>query len=79
MTTFSTKNYNKKTPQIWGRVSTSLRYFLVGVIGTISATDIINPAHVKISVLVMSLLILALKSVDLGLGVSEENTTGTQK
>ena len=75
MATFNPKNYNKKTPQIWSRVSTSLRYFLVGVIRTISATDIIDPPHVKISVLVMSLLILALKSVDLGLGVSEQDTT----
>lgn len=71
---WSVKNFSSPTPKTWGRISTSLRYFLVGIIGLVSATDIIPPSKSKLWTLVLSGIILLLKSIDMGLGISPDHT-----
>lgn len=69
---FGVSQMGNPTPKIWERISTSLRYFLVSLIGLISATDVIPPTKSKLIILGMSVLILLLKSIDMGLGISDE-------
>jgi hypothetical protein len=56
--------------KMWPRISEALRYFFVGTITAISGTDIIPEVTAKYSVFALGLVILGLKSIDMG--VSEK-------
>jgi len=56
----------------WSQFSTGLRYFLVGIIGLISATDIIPILNIKIYTLILSAIIILLKSIDISLGAKTD-------
>lgn len=66
---FGASQINNPTPVLWERISSAIRYFLVGAITTISATDIIPDKTVKYITLSCGLAILLLKAIDMGLGV----------
>lgn len=57
------------TPRILAKVTKSLRYFCVGLMGIVSATNTFSGSQAKIIGTVLSITILALGSVDLGIGV----------
>lgn len=71
-TTFRISNHNKPAPKIWGRISTASRYFLVSVMTMLPGAEIMSADRLKITMFAMGMVILLLKSIDLGLGVSEE-------
>jgi hypothetical protein len=57
----------------WKQLSTGIRYFLVGIIGLISATDVIPSTKIKLYTLVLSGAIILLKSIDIAKGISDES------
>jgi energy-converting hydrogenase Eha subunit C len=56
----------------WTQLSTGIRYFLVGMIGLISATDVIPSNKIKLYTLVLSGAIIALKAIDISLGAKTD-------
>ena len=68
--TFSKDNITTPAPITWKRISDSVKYFLVGLMGLMATTDMVGTKTKNIIIAVSSLVIILLKSVDMGLGVA---------
>lgn len=75
---FGLAQINNATPKLWGRISSSIRYFAVSAIALFSAADFIPQAKQKWIIFGTSMFILLLKAIDMGLGVQESDTPPTQ-
>ncbi len=65
-------NPKLKTPTILARVTKALRYFSVGIITMVSATDLFSGGEAKIINFGLGVFILLLGSVDMFVGVEPE-------
>lgn len=66
------RNYRRPAPKTWKKISDALKYFFVGASGILAPSEFLPPVAKGITILVLSLLVLMLGSIDMALGVKEK-------
>lgn len=73
VTLFSKGFWKKDTPTTLAILTKAARYFTVGIIGLIAASDLFTAHQSKVITLILSAFILFLGSIDLAVGVEPED------